>query len=122
MTLDKDQLYGLFHRSAESRSRLHDMATRKALDLPMDDEVNVTTNTTHNGPSLWGLAGVMAATLLTGAAVGAGAFLFSRSPIESRPRAGDVRDFEVRFYDQHGRPIDVPVKSKAKSGKLKAES
>ena len=49
MPIDKTQLYQTFDRSLRRSERLTDMATRKALDLPVDDDMQIITNNTRQG-------------------------------------------------------------------------
>lgn len=49
--LDKAQLYGNYQASEQWRDALNKRATHKALDMALQDDVNITTTTTHNHPS-----------------------------------------------------------------------
>ena len=56
----KEKLYGRFLESAKRRDRIHEKAICKALDLPLEDDVNVT-NISHRGQGLLGIFGAMVA-------------------------------------------------------------
>ena len=118
MTIDKHQLYGAFLQSHERQQRLSDLATRKALDLPLDDDVNITQTTTNHAPSLASLLVLAGGLLAGGTGIGIGlpamvAALSSAAPppipaIEQQAAApAPASEYRVTFYAEDGRPIEV---------------
>jgi hypothetical protein len=127
MALDKEALYGQFLASFQRREKLADLATRKALDLPAEDDVNITT--THNGLQLRHLAGIALMVLLSGTLGGGLTALLgslghnasgilppaAATPAESAPAGAAVppaqpQQFKVTFYGEDGQPIEVQQK------------
>ena len=118
MTIDKHQLYGAFLQSHERQQRLSDLATRKALDLPLDDDVNITQTTTNHAPSLASLL-VLAGGLLaggTGIGIGLPTILEALSSADPSPVPAieqqaavpaPASEYRVTFYAEDGRPIEV---------------
>jgi hypothetical protein len=113
MTIDKSQLYATFEKSHERQQKLTDMATRKALDLPLEDDVQITTNTTHHGIS-WLGAALLSATLLAGgggAALGLMSLFGALCPsVPSTPGAHhpiSPQEFKITFWAEDGKPIEV---------------
>jgi capsular polysaccharide biosynthesis protein len=49
--IDKSQLYGNYQSSEKWRDDLNRRATHKALDMALQDDVNITTSTTHHHAS-----------------------------------------------------------------------
>ncbi len=113
MTIDKHQLYGRFVKSWERREKLADLATRKALDLPMDDEMNITT--TNRGVGLLPAAVVSAALLLAGGGMTLGLVkLLDRPQPAQVPASGShvaapppSQEFKVTFWAEDGTPLKV---------------
>ena len=65
--LDKNSLYGEFLKGESRKSKMEDKAIAKALDIPLDDEVNI--NQTSFGLSGWhivALTGVLGYLFLQG--------------------------------------------------------
>ncbi len=115
MPIDKSQLYGMFQRSLKRSEKLNDLATRKALDLPLDDEMQIITNHTHRGLGRWGtlllslamLAGGGGATLGTGAALGWFERAIQPPPQTTPPDEAAAREFKVTFWTEDGQPLAV---------------
>jgi hypothetical protein len=57
--IDENFLYGAFHKDVERRNKIQGMAVRKALNLPLDDEVNNVGNRYS-----WGVPGWVTALLV----------------------------------------------------------
>ena len=126
MTLSKRELYGTFMESRERRERLADMATRKALDLPLDDDVNITNTTTHNGLPWAQLALLVGGTLAGGTGLGLalpallGSLERGAPPPEIRPanpspqfsQTAEPQEYRVTFWAEDGKPIDVQREGK----------
>ena len=74
--IDKKQLYGRFNQSRERAEKTNDLAVRKALDLPLGDDVNITT---RNGISGWAMAGLLAVAT-AGSVGGAGLIGYMNRP------------------------------------------
>ena len=94
MTIDKDQLYATFNKSSERRDKLADLATRKALDLPVEDDMQINTSTTYQGLGRCGSLLLALAMLAggSGGALGIAGLLGLLQPARSRHRsASDVR-------------------------------
>jgi hypothetical protein len=114
MSIDKTKLYATFEKSHQRQQRLADMATRKALDLPLEDDVQITTNTTNHGIS-WVGAVVLAATLLAGGGgtmFGVAGMLGALRAPQPAPRGPSTplaapREFKVTFWAEDGAPIEV---------------
>ncbi len=85
----KEKCYGRFLASATRRDKIHDKAIHKALDLPLDDDVNVT-NINHRGQGLLGVLGAMG----LAAAMTAGGMKYFQPPI---PTAPPVEPVEVEI-------------------------
>ena len=65
MPIDKTKLYPMFEKSLRRNERLTDLATRKALDLPLDDDMQIITNNTRQGLGAIGTL-LVSAVMLTG--------------------------------------------------------
>jgi hypothetical protein len=107
--VDKEHLYGVFNRSAERRSQLHEMALAKALDLPLTEGINMTSNV-HN-PGM-GKTALMCLALLgagSGGTLALGNMLgwFNPAPTQSAAPAMESQQYEVRFWTEDGTQIDV---------------
>lgn len=114
MSLNKEALYGNFLKSYDRRERLADLATRKALDLPVEDEVNINT-TTNNQGSHWLTTLLMAGSLLLGgggltAGLGTALGWFAQGPTAA-PRSASAppsaQEYRVEFFTEEGKPIKV---------------
>lgn len=118
MTIDKQQLYGQFLQSHQRQQRLSEMATRKALDLPLDDDVNITQTTTNHGPNFASLLVLAGGLLAGGTGLGVGlsslwttpptapASSHAPEPHQQAAAAGSA-EYRVTFYAEDGKPIDV---------------
>ena len=110
MTIDKDQLYGAFNKSHQRREKLADLATRKALDLPVEDDMQITTNTTYQGLGRCGSLLLALAMLASGGggALGIAGLLGMLQPTREAPRPTFApQEFEVTFFAEDGSPIEV---------------
>lgn len=114
MTIDKSQLYATFNKSHERREKLADMATRKALDLPVEDDMQITTNTTYQGLGRCGSLLLALAMLASGsgAALGIAGLLGLLNPARQaaspqQPATFEPQEFEVTFFAEDGSPIAV---------------
>jgi len=116
MPIDKQQLYGHFQQSHDRRERLADTITRKALDIPMDDDVNITT--TNHGSSPFVTALAVVGMLATGGtfAIGTAAMMGVLSPTKSVPNspakqaAAQVpapNNYRVTFWNEEGDQMQV---------------
>lgn len=72
---NKDKLYGKFYSSVERKNKLHDLAVTQALDLPVDDELNIDQTNSRNtvnhhyhkkGSSTWLLGVLIPLSLMAG--------------------------------------------------------
>jgi hypothetical protein len=110
MTIDKDQLYATFNHSSQRREKLADLATRKALDLPVEDDMQITTNTTYQGLGRCGSLLLALAMLASGGggALGIAGLLGWLQPARdnSTPTFAP-QEFEVTFFAEDGAPIAV---------------
>ncbi len=57
--IDEDSLYGIFNESVKQNQKLNNKAAHKALNLPMDDDMQINT-TTNNYGSKGGSLGTIA--------------------------------------------------------------
>ena len=103
MPIDKANLYQTFHNSLRRSQRLSDLATRKALDLPLDDDMQIITNNTRHGLGLVGTLALSGMLLLSGAA---GGFALLRTTVPTTP-APAAQEFEVTFWTEDGQPLEV---------------
>lgn len=97
-TVNQERLYPHWNK----QKKLQEDMTRKALDLP-DDDMNITAN---RGTPAWVLAVIsLGAMAVVGWAV-------SQRTADPVPPASGPADssYRVEFFDQHGDPIDVPIK------------
>jgi len=100
---DKDSLYGEFQRGQRWRDRLAAKLAHKAVDIPEDEDVNLSVQ--HNGIGWRGLA------VITAGLLGGGWLLKDAiRPAVPQPASSSPVDleYEVRHYDAKGRLIDVP--------------
>lgn len=110
MTIDKNALYATFHASNQRREKLADLATRKALDLPVEDDMQITTNTTYQGLGRCGSLLLALAMLAAGGggALGiAGALGLLHRGHEAAPATFEPQEFEVTFFAEDGKPVAV---------------
>ena len=100
--IDKQALYGWWHKAQEWQDKLHRKAAHKALDIEDDVSVNSTTQT--NSGIGWKELAVIGAILLAG---GYGLTqLIQTTTVEATAPVDS--EYEVRFYDQDGKIITVP--------------
>jgi hypothetical protein len=100
--ITKKDLYPTYYRSLERNNKLMDAATRKALDLPLEDDVHITTNKTGIG----GGALVACVGLASAAAIAIAAMFAGNTP---QPATPDIEaKYTVEHFDQFGDPIYVP--------------
>ncbi|ANS03331.1 hypothetical protein [uncultured Mediterranean phage uvDeep-CGR2-KM19-C37] len=97
----KEQLYGRFLASAKRRDKIHEKAIHKALDLPLDDDVNVT-NINQRGLGLLGVIGSMG----IGAAVMAGGMKVFDWPAPPPKHAVAPSEIEIEVWSD-GETIEV---------------
>lgn len=107
MTIDKAELYGKFQGSVERREKLQNDITRKALDLPREDDMgDVTVNNGISGKALVGILVGMAAV------GGGGAIVMNQIQQQSAAPPAIVQPAEAEFTIQHrnadGNIINVP--------------
>ena len=124
MTIDKDQLYATFNQSNQRREKLTDLATRKALDLPVEDEMQITTNTTYQGLGRCGSLLLALAMLASGGggALGIAGLLGLLTPARQaaapqQPATFEPQEFEVTFFAEDGKSIEVGVNDKEQNDK-----
>ncbi len=112
MTINKNELYATFHKSSERREKLADLATRKALDLPVEDDMQITTNTTYQGLGRCGSLLLALAMLASGGGGALGiagvlGLLNAATPAREAPATFEPQEFEVTFFAEDGAPIEV---------------
>ena len=111
MPIDKTKLYRTFEKSLRRSERLNDLATRKALDLPLDEDMQIITNNTRQGLSMAGML-LLSAVMLTG---GGGAAWGLLTMLNNRGQpaaevAGEspaTQEFEVTFWSEDGQQLEV---------------
>jgi len=103
---DKDYLYGKFQKSHDWRDKLHRLLAHKSLDIGLDDDMHVDNSRTHLGIT-WKELAVVGGLIL-------GAFyLYGQWNIQAPQQSPAVgtppvdSEYEVRFFDAEGNPIDV---------------
>lgn len=111
--IDKDKLYGDFREFEKKKQKLWMKSVHKALDVAEDD---VQFNQSVKNGMGWKELAVIAAMVMSGVGL-TGAIVSQMSqqpqapPVVTAPVSpGDLADteYEVRFYDKDGNPIDVP--------------
>lgn len=115
MPIDKTQLYPTFNNSLRRNQRLADAATRKALDLPLEDDVQIITDNSRQGLGRIGALLLSLAMLAGGggAAVGALGLLrgfdrpAARQPSDAAPSQTAPQEFKVTFWSEDGQPLEV---------------
>lgn len=99
MTIDKQALYGTYLDSVRRRQAIADKAIHKALDLPQDDDVQIT-NVKQSGTSPAVTAGVA----VLSAALGAAAIALTSRPAvtvespTSQPAVNTDTQYDHEFY------------------------
>ena len=115
MPINKTQLYPMFEKSLRRSERLGDLATRKALDLPLDDDMQIITNHTRSGLGMTGTLLVSVAMLISGSA--GGVALMNAWP-SGEAASGNVdpqaaspppvaQEFKVSFWTEDGEHLEV---------------
>lgn len=100
MTEGKQALYGNYLAGQQWRQKLAKKATHMALDIPEDDVQITNQNQTGMG---WKELATIGAVML-----GLGwAWVFHASAPSTAPAVPDS-EYNVRFYDAQGQPIEVP--------------
>ena len=118
----KKALYGVWTNNFERRARLNEDATRKALDLPLEEDVNITTTNNVSGMT-WKhlLAGTVGLSGLGAIGILSGLLLRSPAPAKQPPPAVEPVTqnlrLKVRFWDQHDKPFDYIPHRIDKEGK-----
>jgi hypothetical protein len=121
MSIDKSKLYGCFQKSWQRRDRLNELATRKALDLPLeDDELQITnTHVGLNWPHLLtaGLLMLLSAGATAGGILAVAPLLGQpavpvkdstvMTPSEVTQQDLAAQEYEVFFWTEDGREIPV---------------
>ena len=109
-TVNKEALYGTWMKSVNKRQATHELALRKAMDLPVEDDMQV--NVQHG---ITGWQAVAAAAVLA-AGLGGGFFMSQRgadapapAPVAQTPAVDPVpgQRFRVTFSSDDGTPIEV---------------
>lgn len=109
MPINKEALYPTYNRSVERKQAIHEQAIRKSLDLPVDDDVNITT--TNNGVSGKALAGILVAMVVSG---GGGALVVNQmgQPVPQPPPfvrpVVEGQAATLKFYNSAGEEIILP--------------
>lgn len=107
---DKNTLWGWWREGNAWQQQLHRRASHKALDIP-EDMGDIQANKSITSGMGWKELAVLGA-------LGIGGYQVTQNttqnaaPPATPPAAvaGELldRDYEIRFSDQHGNPIDVP--------------
>ena len=108
--VDKQGLWGWWHDSVKWQDDLHKRAAHKALDIPEEDPV-ITTNT-RTGLDWKGIAVIIAGMVAAGSIGGVvmnqqSANTQAPAPAAAAPATLNDADYEIRFYDAAGNPIQV---------------
>jgi hypothetical protein len=109
-TPDKNQLYGRYQKDEDWRTKLNKKLRHKALDIPMDDDVQVKNTTTTNSGLGWKELAALGAILIGGGGLyqlGSYKAQQATPPAVVAPVNGES-NYEIRFYDKDGKLIDVP--------------
>jgi hypothetical protein len=105
--VDKKMLYGKYQESEDRRHTLRDKAAYKALDIALEDDPLqvINTKTGISTPGAVGIAGILGASLL-----GYG-YMNREQPVQPQTPPAAVApadsDYEIRFWDKDGNPIEV---------------
>jgi len=122
--IDKRALWGWWAKNADNREKLDMKVAHKALDIPEDNEVNVSTTT---GMS-WKELAVIAASMIGGFAVYNNITnpetpeqpIVIQQPAPQQPQVVQPiqqpidSEYVIRFFDAEGNEIEVPHISKMK--------
>lgn len=134
VNVNYEQLYGNYHKSVEKQQKLRDEVARKALNMPIDDDMNIDqdikiTKTGFGWKEILALSAVGLGTygiIATGfnfgrqntppSAITATPPLSPVQPIPSVPPLSDS-EYQVLFYDKDGNLISVPhISTRPKGG------
>lgn len=125
VNLNYEKLYGNYHKSVEKQQKLRDAVARKALNMPVDDEMNIDQDIKINKTGFgWKEILALSAVGFGTYAVSANGFNFRGQntppsaitstptilpvqPIPSVPPLPDS-EYQVLFYDKDGNLISVP--------------
>lgn len=112
-TINKEQLYGQYLKTERWRDMLHKKLAHKSLDIPTDEEMNV--SNVHNTNTKSGCGWKEMLVLLLGmVSAGGAAAYFLKPSTATQPTAVapaqplSDSEYEVRFYDKNGKLIDIP--------------
>jgi hypothetical protein len=106
----KDVLYRDYNQGKSWKQRLHREAVHKALDIAPEDDVHIS----HKNSGLgWRELAIIVAGMVAGTA--ATGWFFSRQTVPAQNPVAPAQhtapvdsEYDVRFYDKDGQPIDVP--------------
>lgn len=117
--IDKEKLYGKFQAGEDDRrardKKLFNRAVHKALDIAVEDDVNITSTHTKTGIGTWGVVGIALSAALP-ALIGAcvACYVLMKHPAPSGPQSQAPpftvpdSEYDVLFYDKDGNQISVP--------------
>ena len=126
--INKDALYGTYLKHEAWKNNLSKKIAHKSLDIPLDDEMNITS--TKSGMSTAGVLGIAAMVGIPPLAI-LGYMLLNKEtpqlpPLPIMPQIQQVvpqapqvvpqtqtapvkdRSFQIKFYDKDRKPINVP--------------
>lgn len=112
--VDKEFLYGRHDAAEDKRQKFIRRLAHKAVDLPLEDDVKV--DNSRIGIGAWGAMGIATAAGLPGLAAAAilGWAMLHKGEVGPEAAAPTMTasptdsEYEVRFFDHNGNPIDVP--------------
>ena len=114
MPIDKTQLYQMFEKSLRRNQRLGDLSARKALDLPLDDDMQIITNNSRSGLGIAGTLLLSAGMLISGTAGGfALMHQWNRAASEdananAQPsQLPESQEFKITFWTEDGESLEV---------------
>jgi hypothetical protein len=107
--INQDHLWGRYQKHEDDKHRLHMKTVHKALNIPMEDDMNVkTTNNIRNGVNPWAVAAMLGVASV--APLGA-TYLLSKSkeaPKTETINKETIEKLQLKFYDDQGNEIHVP--------------
>jgi hypothetical protein len=113
--IDKGALYGKFQAGEDQRQKFQRRVAHKALDIAMDDDVNINANKT--GISTGGAVGIAAMAGIPSALAAAllGYIALQKPDAAPSPQLSQAElqaklmaEYEIDFYDAEGNRIKVP--------------
>ena len=115
MPIDKTHLYQMFEKSLRRNQRLGDLAARKALDLPLDEDMQIITNNTRSGLGIAGTLLLSVGMLMSGSAGGfalmhqwnRSASHASDANARTSSQLPDAQEFKVTFWTEDGESLEV---------------